>query len=108
MHAINYLMGERQEKYLPTLRELGGLQSYPSRLKDPDTVDFSTGSAGIGATAPLRAALSHRYVRDQFPETPESGGFISLLGNAELDEGAVWEAITDSGARQLGELVGIC
>ncbi|EPR76946.1 Pyruvate dehydrogenase E1 component [Leifsonia rubra CMS 76R] len=107
MHAINYLMGELQEKYLLTLRVLGGLQSYPSRLKDPDTVDFSTGSVGIGATAPLWAALSHRYVRDQFPETPESGRFISLLGDAELDEGAVWEAITDSGARQLGELVWI-
>ncbi|MGV8852649.1 MAG: transketolase-like TK C-terminal-containing protein [Rhodoglobus sp.] len=107
LHAINYLMGELQEKYLPTLRSLGGLQSYPSRLKDPDTVDFSTGSVGIGATAPLWAAMSHRYVRDQFPETPESGRFISLLGDAELDEGAVWEAITDSGARQLGELVWI-
>ncbi|EAR25506.1 Transketolase [marine actinobacterium PHSC20C1] len=107
LHAINYLMGELQEKYLPTLRALGGLQSYPSRLKDPDTVDFSTGSVGIGATAPLWAAMSHRYVRDQFPETPESGRFISLLGDAELDEGAVWEAVTDSGARQLGELVWI-
>ncbi|MBH0129312.1 pyruvate dehydrogenase [Salinibacterium sp. NK8237] len=107
LHAINYLMGELAEEYLPTLRSLGGLQSYPSRLKDPDTVDFSTGSVGIGATAPLWAAMSHRYVRDQFPETPESGRFISLLGDAELDEGAVWEAITDSGARQLGELVWI-
>ena len=107
LHAINYLLGELGEEYLPTLRELGGLQSYPSRLKDPDTVDFSTGSVGIGATAPLWAAMSHRYLRDQFPETPESGRFISLLGDAELDEGAVWEAVTDSGARQLGELVWI-
>lgn len=107
LHSINYLIGELQEKYLPTLRALGGLQSYPSRLKDPDTVDFSTGSVGIGATAPLWAAMSHRYVRDQFPETPTSGRFFSLLGDAELDEGAVWEAVTDSGARQLGELVWI-
>lgn len=98
-------MGELLEKYLPTLRALGRFQSYPSRLKNPDTVDFSTGSVGIGATAPLWAAMSHRYVRDQFPETPESGRFISLLGDAELDDGAVWEAVTNSGARQLGELV---
>lgn len=107
LHAINYLQGELEESYLPTLRAKDGLQSYPSRTKDPGVVDFSTGSVGIGATAPLWAAMSHRYVRDQFPETPESGRFISLLGDAELDEGAVWEAITDSGARKLGELLWI-
>lgn len=107
LHALNYLLGELDESYLPRLRDLGGLQSYPSRTKDPDTVDFSTGSVGIGATAPLWAAMSHRYLRDRFPDTPEAGRFISLLGDAELDEGAVWEAITDSGARKLGELLWI-
>lgn len=107
LHAINYLLGDLEEKYLPTLRAKGGLQSYPSRTKDPDTVDFSTGSVGIGATAPLWAAMSHRYLRDQFPETPKAGRFISILGDAELDEGAVWEAITDPAARRLGELLWI-
>jgi pyruvate dehydrogenase E1 component len=107
LHAINYLLGDLDEGYLPMLRAKGGLQSYPSRLKDPDTVDFSTGSVGIGATAPLWAAMSHRYLRDQFPDTPRAGRFVSLLGDAELDEGAVWEAITDTGARQLGELLWI-
>ncbi len=107
LHSINYLLGELDESYMPRLREKGGLQSYPSRAKDPDTVDFSTGSVGIGATAPLWAATSHRYVRDQFPQTPKSGRFISLLGDAELDGGAVWEAITDPAARQLGELLWI-
>lgn len=55
LHAINYLLGELDEKYLTTLRSFGGLQSYPSRSKDPDTVDYSTGSVGIGATAPIWA-----------------------------------------------------
>lgn len=105
LHAINYLLGGLDESYLPRLREKGGLQAYPSRTKDPDRVDFSTGSVGIGATAPLWAAMSHRYLRDRFPETPRAGRFISLLGDAELDEGAVWEAITDTGARRLGELL---
>jgi len=63
LHAINHLLGDLDPAYLPTLRAKGGLQSYPSRLKDPDTVDFSTGSVGIGATAALWAAISHRYVR---------------------------------------------
>src|SRR3984957_6275655 len=53
LHAINYLLGPPHESYLPTLREFGGLQSYPSRAKDPDPVDFSTGSVGIGATATI-------------------------------------------------------
>jgi len=53
LHAINYLLGELDESYLTMLRSFGGLQSYPSRSKDPDTVDYSTGSVGIGATAPI-------------------------------------------------------
>ncbi|GAB49141.1 transketolase-like TK C-terminal-containing protein [Mobilicoccus pelagius] len=107
LHAINYLLGDLDESYLPRLRELGGLQSYPSRRKDPDTVDFSTGSVGIGATAPIWAAMSHRYLRDRDQDMPAGGRFISLLGDAELDEGAVWEAITDPGVRQLGEITWI-
>lgn len=107
LHAINYLLGDLDESYLTTLRAEGGLQPHPSRAKDPDTVDFSTGSVGIGATAPVWAALSHRYLRDRFPDTPEGGRFISLLGDAEMDEGAVWEAIIDPEVRQLGEVVWI-
>lgn len=107
LHAINYLMGDLDEKYLPTLRAKGGLQSYPSRRKDPDTVDFSTGSVGIGATAALWAAMSHRYVRSHFPSAPPAGRFISLLGDAELDEGAIWEAVADPSVSKLGELLWI-
>ncbi len=105
LHAINFLLGDLDPKYLTTLREKGGLQSYPSRLKDPDTVDFSTGSVGIGATAALWAAMSHRYVRSHFPDAPGAGRFISLLGDAELDEGAIWEAVADPSVSSLGELL---
>src|SRR6516164_3212247 len=58
LHAINYLLGELDESYLPTLRAFAGLQSYPSRVKDPDPVDYSTGSVGIGATAPIWGAVA--------------------------------------------------
>src|SRR6201985_46355 len=54
LHAINYLLGELDESYLPTLRAFGGLQSYPSRVKDPDPVDYSSSSGGIRASAPGR------------------------------------------------------
>jgi pyruvate dehydrogenase E1 component len=105
LHAINYLLGELDESYLPTLRAKGGLQSYPSRLKDPDAVDFSTGSVGIGATAALWAAMAHRYIASHFPSSPPAGRFISLLGDAELDEGAIWEAAADPAVAHLGELL---
>ncbi|MGI8794863.1 MAG: pyruvate dehydrogenase, partial [Acidimicrobiales bacterium] len=49
LHAINFLLGRLDPSYLPRLRELGGLQPYPSRTKDPDVPDYSTGSVGIGA-----------------------------------------------------------
>ena len=107
LHAINYLLGDLDVEYLPTLRAKGGLQSYPSRRKDPDTVDFSTGSVGIGATAALWAAVSHRYVSSHFSSAPPAGQFVSLLGDAELDEGAIWEAVADPSVAKLGELLWI-
>ena len=105
LHAVNHLLGDLDARYLPTLRARGGLQSYPSRSKDPDTVDFSTGSVGIGATATLWAAMAHRYVRSQFADAPPAGRFVSLLGDAELDEGAIWEAVADPQVASLGELL---
>lgn len=106
LHAINYLLGELDERYLTTLRSFGGLQSYPSRLKDPDPVDYSTGSVGIGATAPVWGALARRYVNDHSGGAG-SGRQYSLVGDAELDEGAVWEAVCDPTVAELGEVVWI-
>jgi pyruvate dehydrogenase E1 component len=106
LHAINYLLGALDESYLTRLREFGGLQSYPSRSKDPDPVDYSTGSVGIGATAPIWGTLARRYVQTTFGGA-DTGRQYSLLGDAELDEGAVWEAILDPAVAELGELVWI-
>ncbi|MCV7173722.1 pyruvate dehydrogenase [Mycobacterium manitobense] len=106
LHAVNYLLGELDEKYLTTLREFGGLQSYPSRSKDPDPVDYSTGSVGIGATAPIWGAIARRYVDTTLADSG-AGRQYSLVGDAELDEGAVWEAILDPSVQHLGEIVWI-
>src|ERR1700691_1045591 len=106
LHAINYLLGELDESYLPTLRAFKGLQSYPSRVKDPDPVDYSTGSVGIGATAPIWGAMARRYLTGRFPGSDAATGRqYSLLGDAVLDEGAVWEAIVDPGVAEIGEIV---
>lgn len=106
LHAINYLLGRLDESYLTELRAFGGLQSYPSRAKDPDPVDFSTGSVGIGATATIWSALAHRYVAGHF-EVPRGGRQVALVGDAELDEGVIWEALVDQLVAQLGEVLWI-
>ena len=105
-HAVQYLLGNLDRRYLTTLRSRGGLQSYPSRTKDPDRqhVDFSTGSVGLGAAAPLFAALTRHYVDDHFGPRPRSR-FVALLGDAELDEGNVWEAVADSATAGLGNVM---
>ena len=106
LHAVNYLLGRLDRSYLTELRSFGGLQSYPSRLKDPDHTDFSTGSVGIGATAAAWSAVAHRYVAGHF-EVEQGGRQIALVGDAELDEGACWEAIVDPVVPRLGELLWI-
>jgi pyruvate dehydrogenase E1 component len=95
-HAIQYLLGNLDAEYLTKLRQFQGLQAYPSRTKDPDGVDFSTGPVGIGAVAPNFAWLAEEYVRNHLNEDSGVGRrFISLVGDAELDEGVVWEGIAD-------------
>ena len=94
LHAIHYLLGNLDKKYLNKLRAFHGLQAYPSRTKDPDRVDFSTGSVGLGAIGPNFAALVNEYVHDHF-DGGNNGRFVSVLGDAELDEGVVWEAIAE-------------
>jgi pyruvate dehydrogenase E1 component len=104
LHAINYLLGRLDPGYLTELRAFGGLQSYPSRAKDPDPVDFSTGSVGIGATATIWSAIAKRYLADHF-EAPPAGRQVALLGDAELDEGAIWEALVDPMVPALDEVM---
>jgi pyruvate dehydrogenase E1 component len=105
-HSIAYLLGDLDRSYLTRLRDFGGLQSYPSRTKDPDTVDFSTGSVGLGAVAPLFAAATRRYVDAHFTPRPKSR-FIAIIGDAELDEGNIWEAVADPATAGLGNVMWI-
>lgn len=105
-HACQYLLGNLGQKYLTMLREIGGLQSYPSQTKDPDPVDFSTGSVGVGAVAPLFASLAAKYAELRFGSVT-SERFITLLGDAELDEGNIWEAVIDDTLTQLDNVIWI-
>lgn len=103
-HAIKYLCGDLDPSYLTKLRRLGGLQAYPSRTKDPDVADYSTGSVGLGAVAPLFSAAVRRYLDCHFGAGHPSR-FIATCGDAELDEGNVWEAVLDPAVERLGNVM---
>ncbi|MEM7118769.1 MAG: 1-deoxy-D-xylulose-5-phosphate synthase N-terminal domain-containing protein [Chloroflexota bacterium] len=103
-HSIQYLLGQLPEVYMSQLRAFGGLQAYPSRTKDPDKVDFSTGSVGLGAVAPIFASLIGKYVGDHFGKR-QRRRFIAVIGDAELDEGNIWEAILDDVTNNLSNVL---
>jgi pyruvate dehydrogenase E1 component len=95
-HAIQYLFGRQTREKLENFRGYKGAQSYPSRTKDVDDVDFSTGSVGLGVAQTLFASLTQDYVRARGMglDRPE-GRMIALVGDAELDEGNVFEALLE-------------
>src|SRR5205823_5020562 len=94
-YAIQYLRGRLDADALRTLRSFGGLQAYPSRRKNPSVVDLTTGSMGLGAVAATFGALGSRYLVDHAAAGDSPAGprrWIVMVGDAELDEGNVWEA----------------
>lgn len=95
-HAIQYLFGKQSRDQLEQFRSLGGAQSYPSRTKDKDDVDFSTGSVGLGVAVTAFASLVQDHLIDKGELAPEAAGrMIALMGDAELDEGNIYEALIE-------------
>ncbi|MCP9231788.1 transketolase [Mesorhizobium sp. LMG 17147] len=93
-HAIQYLLGNQTREKLEGFRAFGGAQSYPSRTKDVDDVDFSTGSVGLGVAQTLFASLVQDYLRAR-DESVTEGRMVALLGDAEMDEGNIFEALLE-------------
>jgi pyruvate dehydrogenase E1 component len=95
-HAIQYLLGKQTRERLEAFRGYKGAQSYPSRTKDADDVDFSTGSVGLGVAQTLFSSLVQDYVRTHgWGKDRCEGRMIALVGDAELDEGNIFEAILE-------------
>ena len=95
-HAIQYLLGRQNRANLENFRGFGGAQSYPSRTKDLPDVDFSTGSVGLGVGITLFASLVQDYVRlHGLSDGRAVGRMVAVLGDAELDEGNVFEAMLE-------------
>lgn len=95
-HAIQYLFGRQSVDKLIDYRGYKGAQSYPSRTKDTDDVDFSTGSVGLGVAQTLFAALTQDYVHAHgFARGRPKGRMVALVGDAEMDEGNVFESMLE-------------
>ena len=97
LHAIHYLLGNQSLDQLQRFRGLGGMQSYPSRTKDQIPVDFSTGSVGLGVAITAFASLVQDYlIAHGQLESAEAGRMIALMGDAELDEGNIYECLIEA------------
>ncbi len=95
-HAIQYLLGNQTLDKLQRFRGFGGAQSYPSRTKDTDDVDFSTGSVGLGVAQTLFSSLVQDYVRlHGWGRERAEGKMVALIGDAEMDEGNIFEALLE-------------
>jgi pyruvate dehydrogenase E1 component len=95
-HAIQYLFGNQTLEKLQNFRGFNGAQSYPSRTKDTDDVDFSTGSVGLGVAITAFASLIQDYIKARdWDKEPKDGRMIALVGDAELDEGNIYECLLE-------------
>jgi pyruvate dehydrogenase E1 component len=94
-HAIQYLFGKQTREKLENFRGYHGAQSYPSRTKDTDDVDFSTGSVGLGVAFTAFASIIQDYVRAKPWAKRDEGRMIALAGDAELDEGNIYECLLE-------------
>ena len=105
LHAIHYLLGSQTREQLENFRGFGGAQSYPSRTKDSIPVDFSTGSVGLGVAITLFASLVQDYLTARgWMEEKDRGRFVALIGDAELDEGNIYEAIIEGAKHDVRNL----
>jgi len=95
-HAMHYLMGTQTREKMENFRGFGGVQSYPSRTKDIDDVDFSTGSVGLGVGITALASLVQDFIAAKgWGRDIPLGRMVALVGDAELDEGNVYEVLQE-------------
>jgi len=105
LHAIHYLIGSQSREALVNFRGLGGAQSYPSRTKDRIPVDFSTGSVGLGVAITAFSSLVQDYLTAHgMMDEGERGRFVALIGDAELDEGNIYEALIEGAKHDIRNL----
>ncbi|WP_395622096.1 transketolase [Sphingomonas daechungensis] len=105
LHAVHYLLGSQSRESLENFRGFGGAQSYPSRTKDSIPVDFSTGSVGLGVAITLFSSIVQDYLTAHgLMNEQDRGRFVALVGDAELDEGNIYEALIEGSKHDVRNL----
>lgn len=100
LYSLWTAAGEISEKELLTLRKFGSrLEGHPTMMF-PFT-EAATGSLGQGLSIGLGMALNAKYV-DKLPYKT-----YVLLGDSEVAEGSIWEAIEVASYYKLDNLIGI-
>ena len=103
-HALQTLLGNLEPEKLKEFRQFGGIQSYPSRRKDTEDIHFNTGSVGLGGVNALFGALVQDYAYRHFPQKEQPGRYISIMGDAEMEEGTLYEALVEGQNYHLRDL----
>lgn len=106
LHAINYLLGRQTLAKLKDFRQLGGAQAYPSRAMDGTEIDYSTGSVGLGVAITSFSALIQDYLEAHamLPANTKRARHIAIAGDAELDEGNIYEALLEGWKHELRDV----
>ena len=98
LYAVLAEKGYYPKEELTTLRALGSrLQGHPN-MNDTPGVDMTSGCQGQGVSAAVGMALSAKLTGDSYR-------VYAVLGDGELEEGQVWEAMMFAGNKGLDNLV---
>jgi len=100
LYAVLAEAGFFPVEQLWTLRRIGSpLEGHPNRKRLP-AVEASTGSLGQGLSIGLGHALAARLDGRKYR-------VFVLLGDGEIDEGQVWEAVAAAAKYRVGNLIAI-
>ena len=98
IYAVLHELGKISDEELNLFREINSpLQGHPDKLRLP-LVDATTGSLGQG----LSIAIGHSHGKTL---RGEDGTIFCVLGDGELQEGQVWEALMYYPKTELKNLV---
>ncbi len=109
LYSLMHLLGVLEPHQMRELRELGGPQPYPTKLKSPRFVDYTTSSEALGVCAAIYDAYGavhqSRALTQQVGAAPVDARYWAHCGDGELTEGQCDESLYDAGRWGLDNIV---